>query len=243
MPPRFSLFRSLLLCVAFAAGLRAEASLDAVRSAQRLLGPATWSRVLRLENASFSSPYPARTHALVFELAGLLWFYSPSDGTQSFSLHIGNLEAEKADFGPLVRAIDPGFVRWEEVHAPAAERLKDRPLPNGCFINSVIALREQLGRGERVQNPRLLSYYIETSQGWKGHTVLAFESGGRTSVIDAARPRKKIQVTADTGADPLVLARIVDGDRVVRAREVKLDASAQAIAAQPAAAAAAGSRT
>ena len=44
-------------------------------------------------------------HALVFELAGMLWFYTAEDGTQSFSLRIDRLDAEKADFGPMLRDI------------------------------------------------------------------------------------------------------------------------------------------
>src|SRR5262249_48543801 len=131
---------SLLLVVATG---RAETSLENAFRAQALLGPEVWSQVIAVQNDSRGGVYPRTVHALVFELAGILWFYADVNGTQSFSLRYGQLEAEKADFGALLHAVDPGFVRWVQVEAqPKNPGDHRRPLPNGCFIESVVAWRE-----------------------------------------------------------------------------------------------------
>lgn len=200
-------------------------SLEHALRAQALLGPEVWSRVIVVKNERRDGPYPRTVHALVFELAGLLWFYTDVDGTQSFSLHVGNLEAEKADFAPLLRDIDPGFRRWSEYKPggkpPPAAR-PDLPLRNGCFIESVVALRERLARGEAAANARLLSYYAETPTGRVGHTVLAYEVGDRLEIFDSAEPARGALFPKTAGADPLQLARALEGLDVVKARYVPL---------------------
>src|SRR5438128_6171915 len=108
----------MVLTVLAAAVARGDSSLDFARRAQALLGPDTWSEVIQIGNASLSSTYPKKLHALVFEFAGLLWFYTDCDGTQSFSLRKNRLAEEKADFAPLLRDIDPGFLRWDVVAQP-----------------------------------------------------------------------------------------------------------------------------
>ncbi len=203
--------------------LRADATLRDARHAQLLLGPGVWSRLLSLENTERPSRYPRQFHALVFEFAGLLWFYTSGEGTQSFSLHRGNLEAEKRDFSPLLRDIGPGLGRWREVDAAHLAVDLAGPLPNGCWIESVVALRERLAAGETVRRPRLLSYYYERMTGLVGHTVLAFEQDGRLVVHDPARPDRSWRFPPELGRDPLAVARSVEGARVRRARELMLD--------------------
>lgn len=224
----------LLLALAFAACLRADATLAPVRHAQALLGADTWSRVIRIENAARGSRYPATLHALVFELAGLLWFYTPVDGTQSFSLYRENLAAEKADFAPLLRDIEPGFAHWTEVPAPAPLPPVDplALLPNGCFIESVAALRAQLERGAAVAAPRLLSYYIDTRAGRVGHTVLVYEERGRVVVVDPAEPHRPFGIATRLAPTPLLLARAFAGEGVAQARAIGLEAMAQAVLAR-----------
>ncbi len=217
----------LLLSIALfaAAGLRADSSLPHVRHAQELLGSATWSRIIRVENSGKQSRYPRELHALVFEAAGLLWFYTPLEGTQSFSLHVGQLDREKADFGPLLRDIEPGFRRWREVKGDSVAVKRGEALPNGCFIESLVALRERVLAGEKVGNPRLLSYYMETAGGVVGHTVLAYEHSERIAIFDTAQPERRTRLFPATAATPLALARALEGPRVLRAREVKLNVS------------------
>jgi len=104
-----ALARRLVLLLLATASLRAGDSLAHARQARALLGPAFWSCVLRIENETRGGAYAPMLHALVFEFAGRLWFYTDANGTQSFSLHRGRLAEEKADFGPLLRDIEPGF--------------------------------------------------------------------------------------------------------------------------------------
>lgn len=208
-----------------AASPAADHSLVHARRAQALLGPETWSQIIRVENRARASAYPATLHALVFELAGVLWFYTDVDGTQSFSLHRGRLAEEKADFAPLLRDIEPGFVRWTVVEADWAVTAgvdAKEMIPNGCFIESYAALRVLLARGEAVAEPRLLSYYAKTAFRRGGHTVLAYSVPGRVVVFDPLRPAAALQFPADWGDDPRRLARAVQGPEVIQARVLPL---------------------
>jgi len=103
------------------AGLR-----DAI-AARALLGPAIWARVVRIDNAGPRgagprNAYPLTVYATVFELSGILWFYCDADGTQSLSVRRGSPEADKADPGPLLRAISGQFGAWGWVDVPEAWR-------------------------------------------------------------------------------------------------------------------------
>jgi hypothetical protein len=199
--------------------LRAYDSLASARHAQALLGPELWSRVIRVENETVFNPYPRSFHALVFELAGVLWFYTPTDGTQSLSTHRGGVEADKADLGPLLRAIDPGFHRWREV---AGVDFSAPPPPgrpgNACFVESVAALRTRLAAGGLALRPQLLAYYVDLSTGLLGHTVLMFDCGGRIEVIDPELPGVARFFPEIRWRDSLALARELGGERVTHAR-------------------------
>lgn len=211
--------RYLALLSVSVVALCAQPALDNARRAQALLGADTWSQVVRIENRAPGSVYPKTVYALVFELAGLLWFYTDADGTQSFSLHRGRLAAEQADFGPLLRDIEPGFRRWTVLpDAPPPARGGDGPLRNGCFIESVVALRERLARGARAESPRLLAYYGDQPAVRAGHTVLAYEAGGVTEIFDPSRPQERLVFPRALAADPLALARRLDGPEIVKAR-------------------------
>src|SRR5256885_1866204 len=98
--------------VGAAYGRGADSSLAAAQRAQAELGPEVWSEVIRVENPARGSAYPRTFHALVFELADILWFYTAIDGTQSLSLRRGQAAADKANLTPLLRAIERGFARW-----------------------------------------------------------------------------------------------------------------------------------
>jgi hypothetical protein len=229
--------RLCLVSLLFATSLVAASSLEHARRAQALLGPQVWSQVITVRNSARQSPYPRVVHALVFELVGILWFYTDVNGTQSFSLHRGRLAEEKKDFGPLLRDIEPGFERWVPVARGAASvsewprtPLADarshvalpatfsEPLPNGCFIESVAALRQRLNRGLAVEDPRLLSFYVPNSAGKMGHTVLAYESGGSVEVVDPSQPGQPLIFPPATAREPLALARALEGSAVVKAR-------------------------
>lgn len=217
MKTRFLFALALALCLA--ASTRADESLLRTRQAQDLLGADVWSQVIRLEQTGRGSVYPNRTHALVFELGGILWFYHPANGTQSFSLHRDRLAAEKADFGPLLRDIDAGISGWVHVarggaKVPAVEPGK---LPNGCFIESVVALRHHVAGGTAVEEAKLLSYFIPAAGSLGGHTVLIFKSGGELKLVDSAHPGRVFTFPARLARDPVRLARAHDGNRVAKA--------------------------
>lgn len=199
----------------------ADRSLAHVRNAQALLGPDVWSQVVRIENKKPSARHRRIVHALVFELAQILWLYEPTEGTQSFSLHKGRLAEEKADFAPLLRAIDPGFTRWSVVADSAADE-NDGTIPNGCFICSVVALRDRVLAGGEAVRPHLLSYYIDTNTGQQGHTVLAYETAGQVEVVDATQGGRRYNLPATLATDALKLARAMEGNRVSAARFLPL---------------------
>ncbi len=214
--PRTLALARLFLCFTFTA-VRGDDTLNHALQAQALLSSDVWSQVIRIENSHRAGRYPRVMHALVFELADILWFYSAVDGTQSFSLHRGRLAQEKADFAPLLRDIDRGFTRWtvvENVLLAAAPQVR---LPNGCFIESVVALRNRLNRGLESVRPQLLSFYGSASQGAPGHTVLAYETAGQVEVIDSAHAGRSLNFPAALARDAVKLAQAVRGSRVTRA--------------------------
>ena len=213
----------LFIFLLLATALRAGDALAHARRAQAMIGADTWSRVVRVDNASRFGRYPRVVYALVFELADILWFYTDADGTQSLSLHRGLLAEEKADLSPLLRAIEPGFKQWSVVPDETAPPADSRgTVPNGCFIESVAALRERLARGGTVTRPQLLSYYEETSMGVMGHTVLTYESAQGEMVIDPTGPNRSRTFPVQLARDPLALARALGGSRIGQARWVPL---------------------
>ena len=216
---------TLLLLVLVAAGANADDSFRNAHRAQALLGSDVWSQIIKIENTSRGGLYPASLHALVFELEGILWFYSDLNGTQSFSLHRNRLAEEKADFAPLLRDIEPGFVRWTVVAAGPTEGLLEHPvqeLRNGCFIESYAMLRRLVARGVEVSEPRLLSYYARQSGNGQGHTVLAYAVPGQVVVIDPVQPEVKRGFSAALAANPQKLARALLGPEVKHARVLPL---------------------
>lgn len=218
--PRLFIFSAALFLTVGVFG--ADRSLAHVRNAQALLGPEVWSQVIRIENKKPSARHHRIVHALVFELAQILWLYEPSEGTQSFSLHKGRLVEEKADFAPLLHAIHPGFTRWSVVADSATADENDGAVPNGCFIRSVVALRDRVLAGGEAVRPHLLSYYINTSTGQQGHTVLAYETGGQVEVIDVTQGGRRYNLPATLARDALKLARAMEGNRVAAARLLPL---------------------
>jgi hypothetical protein len=215
--------RSLVLSLFLAVALCGQPALENARRGQLTLGPDVWSQIIRVENTAQGGRYPQTVYALVFELQGVLWFYTDSNGTQSFSLHHDNLAAEKADFGPLLRDIEPGFARWRGLSGAEVGRIKpSAELRNGCFIESVALWRERVAQGEATEEPRLLSLYFDPRARRGGHTVLAFREGGTVKLIDPARPWAVVSAPLQDDADPLALARQIGGNVVTKARFLSL---------------------
>ena len=222
--------RLLVVSLLFALPLRAEHSLENARRAQARLDPASWSEIIRIENTAGHSRYPRVLHALVFEFAGVLWFYTDTDGTQSFSLHQDALAEEKADFAPLLHDIEPGFVRWSVVPLDGAPLRRDEALlPNSCFIDSLAAWQQRRMLGLPGRAPRLLSYYADIGPKRWGHTVLTYEREGKLEVVDPTRRKEHRTFPASFGRDALSLARTLAGDRVIRARYIEVPETAAPI--------------
>jgi hypothetical protein len=224
-----SLTRILPLVVLLFALARADESLLHARRAQALLADDVWSEVIRLDNVALASVYPRTVHALIFEFVGRLWFYCSVNGTQSFSLYADRLAEDKADFAPLLREIEPGFRRWvvlADGDAPAG------PLENGCFIESIATLRQRVAEGADVAEPHLLSYYIDTQTGSRGHTVLVYRERGRAILCDPSQPETSFSFPVGLARDAVKLARAFENPDVVKARLLPIPLPTKAPAAQ-----------
>ena len=197
-------------------------------AARSMLGGDMWARLVRIENSGARprwrrSEYPKIVYALVFELSGILWFYNGADGTQSLSLTMGTLGQDKADPGPLFRAIDPGFVSWSWVDEPAgAWGLGARTPPNACFEESVAALLRRAALGGEAGSPELLSYYVDTPAGRLGHTVLVFSTQGGLAAVDPGSSERPVSLPATLGGDPRSLSAYLWGKPVSSARALPI---------------------
>jgi hypothetical protein len=218
--------------VAAVAAAGEPSSLENARRAQALLGADVWSQVISVENTGSTARYPRTVHALVFELIGILWFYTDVDGTQSFSMHRGRLAQDKADFAPLLHDINPGFKTWTVVPGDAAAGVGDHgPLRNGCFVESVANLRQSLLVGDDVRSPQLLSYYTG-GRGRSGHTVLTYKTAKGVTVVDPVDPKRPLVFAEGLAGDAQALGTALLGRVVTRAILVPVGDFAATIAAR-----------
>jgi hypothetical protein len=203
------------------------------RRAQALLGADTWTQVISIENRGATSRYPRMVHALVFELAGILWFYTDTDGTQSLSTHAGRLEQDKADIGPLLLEIDRGFSQWKVLPADAAAyQTRPQRLRNGCFVESVANLRQRIAAGEEIRSPQLLSYYASSGTRLAGHTVLTYETAAGVQVIDPLDPAHPLLYPPQMAQSAAELGTALVGRVVKKAVWLPVGDFAAAIAAR-----------
>ncbi len=198
---RWAIAATVSITLAF--GKQTE-TLESARAAAEQLGVETWSRVVAIRSARSKK----LIYALVFEFAGLLWFYDPREGTQSFSRHIGRLEKEKGDFAPLMAGIDPAFVSWEVLPTDAHEARRDggRALLNGCFIESVLAARTLAERGWVVRRSSLLMYYSPVRKA--GHCVLVYQTNTGVFAIDPLKGGGPIWISATWPDQVVELAKL-----------------------------------
>ena len=211
----------LLSVAALATSLGVDSSLEMVRRAQGLIQSHTWSEVIRIDNSGALSRYPRTVNALIFQMDSVLWFYTPTDGTQSLSLFRGRAEADKLNLGPLLAAIDIGFTWWEVLPQASEPPSGQARPPNGCFIESMAILFRRLASGPRIENPKLLSYYVALPNGIRGHTVLQFTSGGRLQIIDPDRPGSTVRIHYANENDAASVAARIRGD-IAKARHLPL---------------------
>ena len=202
----------LLTVATLATGFGVDSSLEAVRRAQALLGRETWSEVVRIENTDPKSRYPRVVPALVFQMDSVLWFYTPTDGTQSLSLYRNHAEADNTNLGPLLAAIDRGFEHWEVLVRDEDVRPTRSGIPNGCFIESMALFFQMKANGVRVENPKLLTYYVNLPGGIRGHTVLQFTLGDCMQIIDPYKPNRTLKIRGTLEGDPRSIAARIRRD-------------------------------
>lgn len=201
------LFLLLLALFSPSAGFAKKVELENVRRAQALLGSETWSRIVLIHPDHQRRGANHDVYALIFEFSGILWFYD-AQGTQSFSLSVGDLEHEKTDFQPLLRAVDPRYTRFEFVDSESDPGSATRgSITNGCFIESIAVLQARLKSGERIERARLLSYYQDMYGDVIGHTVLTYETPEGAYVIDPQWGLQPTRLARTLPEDPSRVAR------------------------------------
>jgi hypothetical protein len=222
---------SLLILLSLAATARASVRSEAdgladALAARSILGPDTWSRVVRIENSApigflHRGSYPRVVYATVFEVSGILWFYTNRDGTQSLSLTTGTVARDEASPGSLFRAIDPGFTQWTWVGESASPPRPRRPR-NACFVESVARLLERMTAGSQTLSPELLLYYVDTPQGRLGHTVLVYGTSRGLAAEDPEVSAVPVAIPQEVGREPLALSTYLRGAPVAAARTLVL---------------------
>ena len=188
--------RILLLALLTACAGPMASAFDAVgqvRLARERVGAKTWSREVLLELREATDVFPREVAALVFEYQGILWLYTPYDGTRSLALLLAGARPERVNLAGIIR---PQISTVLAVRTLADE---GRPEPGGhlrqgCFIDSLAALRREISTGAGIRRAALLCYYT-LGDGMKGaHTVAFVETATERFVIDASRSATPIEV-------------------------------------------------
>jgi hypothetical protein len=222
MQCRSLLFTVLALTPTMHSETQESRSMLYARQASAMLGPTLWKRIIRVHNSATSSRYPPSFGAVVFEMGGILWFYTATDGTQSLSTRLGRAKEDEQDFGPLLILIDPGFSRWELDSGSTGLDEKGPVPPNACFIQSIALLRHSLSVGISAEHAKLLSYYVTLPTGLKGHTVLYFETKNGRTIIDPLKQQRPLLIPTAIPGDPKIVARFIRRD-ITSARWVPID--------------------
>jgi hypothetical protein len=212
MQSRLLLFTALAVTSAIRGDMQEDRSMQYAREASAMLGPTLWKRVIHVHNTSAESRYPSSFGAVVFEMSGILWFYTATDGTQSLSLFRGRASQDERNLSPLLARIDSGFSRWEFVSEGADMKEGNSVPPNACFIQSVALLRHILAAGMDAEHARLLSYYVTIPTGLKGHTVLFLETSKGPTVIDPLMQRWPIRICSSNPGDAKCVAYSIRHD-------------------------------
>jgi hypothetical protein len=160
---------------------------------------------------------------VVFEVSGILWFYTGTNGTQSLSLTRGTVARDEADPGALLRAIDPGFTAWSWMEPRGAQGAAvPRHPANACFIESLAVLLRRMETGEEAGSPRLLSFYVRTPTALYGHTVLVFSTAKGLEAVDPGVSQEPVAIPVEVGSDPMAVSAFLRGGRVSSARALPI---------------------
>ncbi|MEJ1973063.1 MAG: hypothetical protein WDM96_11570 [Lacunisphaera sp.] len=197
----------LLLAVPALAGSR-----ESAYRAKELIGPGVWSRVVHLENEPVKhGSYPSEFYGLIVEFADVLWFYTEYDGTQNLSRRRGQVAADKANLGELLRAVDPAL-RQYTIKPDLSEPIGENVIPpNGCFLACLVRWRELRQAEHSPKHARLIACYPPETKA--GHMLLEYRRGLRRYIFDPDRPKQLIRLPWFSTDEPLAVAVRVLGER------------------------------
>ncbi len=204
---RLRLLLVLLVGLPVALGNSSPRDLATLVRAKQLLGTESWSAAVQLATTQPRRPIES---ALVFEFADALWFYRPSDGTRSLSRHWNNVPADREQLLELLQRIDPTYQSYrlyseDELAVVPTTR---GTLRNGCFVESAAEARRLRREGRAVEGC-LLSYYVKTASGLKGHTVLCYKTPSGTHLFDPSDGRAEKVKSFSVREQAMDLARWV----------------------------------
>jgi hypothetical protein len=212
MQNKHLLYAALALTTVLQGDSQGDGSIHYARQAAAMLGPTLWKRVLVIHNSSADGRYPRTLGAVVFEMGGILWFYTSTDGTQSLSLRRDRASEDEQDLGPLLTHIDSGFSHWEYDSEAAGRDERGAAPPNACFIQSIALLRHSLSMGVGAEHLKLLSYYVTYPTGMRGHTVLFLQSDRESTIIDPLMQRRPLPIRGANSGDPTSVANCIRHD-------------------------------
>lgn len=198
--------------------VRGGDTVDAVLRVGDMFGSETWTRAVWIVNreAGRGSRYPKKFPALIFALQGMLWMYTPLDGTQSLSQYRGRLAIDQQNLNPLLAAVEPGLKILAELQRSAVPTDAQTPPPFACFPRCVARWFEMQRDEEPPDDARLLNYYMPSRSGQKGHTVLEYRRGDERFVYDPDRADELPSISASV-ADPLEIVQKLALRRAMRA--------------------------
>ena len=195
--------------------------------ARDLLGPEVWTRVVKIESDPVADPrYPAEFYGLVIAFADVLWFYNELDGTQNLSTRRGQIAADQANLGQLLRSVDPALTGFTEETEPPPPYVMPEMLPNACFV-ACLKYWEMLQRSSHPpKNARLIACF--TTDVRQGHMILEYHHGLRRSIFDPESPAEQITLPFWVSSNPMAVAK-----RVMRKRWLEGPIRATAISVGP----------
>jgi len=206
-----TLLRSTFCLLVLVSVLHASGDEQDVQNARRLLPAGLWSMPIEIRNTKPDQRYPAVCHGLAFEFGDLLWLYTPHDGTQSLSSHYGASSKDKLRLGDLLREVHPGFVSYSSLPSDEDPARGPRIPKNACFLCSVRAASESIGREREVLDLALLCYYYEGLEA-SGHTVLSYRTPEGCFVLDPGEKAAPVRVNMPDLSDPLSFAKAIQTD-------------------------------
>lgn len=205
---------SLLLGSVAAFG--SSGSFESAVQARQMLGSDKWSQAIRIVNTNPESRYPSTVYATVFEYAGILWFYTDSEGTQPLYVSQRRIARHKANLQDLLRTIDVGFESYVSLPTAGSSVQTYPKLKNGCVVESIYSFDLLRAESRPVNKAKLLLYTSRTVDGLvakgdaAGHCVLVFETPEGRYFIDPSNLGTTGNLDANTAWNPVEIAQHIE---------------------------------